>query len=76
MSGELSVQFAAYLDHHLTEPPRMCSPTRCNTCRKTTWTGCGSHVDQVMRRVPHDQRCGCSAEERDTRGALARFLSR
>ena len=53
----------------------MCSPTRCHNCKKTTWSGCGSHVEQVMQRVPKDQRCSCSADERDTRGVIARFLS-
>ena len=54
----------------------MCSPARCHNCKKTTWSGCGSHVDQVMRRVPKDQQCTCSADERDTRGAIARFLGK
>ena len=35
----------------------MCRPTRCKTCGKTTWAGCGQHVDQVMRHVPAGQRC-------------------
>ncbi|WP_344674136.1 hypothetical protein [Microbacterium dextranolyticum] len=29
----------------------------CTTCGKTTWAGCGQHVDQVMRNVPAAQRC-------------------
>ena len=37
----------------------MCSPARCSRCGKTTWTGCGQHVDQVMKRVPAAQRCSC-----------------
>ncbi len=35
----------------------MCSPTRCRTCGKTTWTGCGSHIDAVKATVPADQWC-------------------
>lgn len=35
----------------------MCSPATCRTCGKTTWTGCGQHVDQVMRNVPPAHRC-------------------
>lgn len=35
----------------------MCSPTRCNVCGKTTWTGCGQHVAQVKARVSADQWC-------------------
>lgn len=35
----------------------MCYATTCRKCGKTTWSGCGQHVDQVMRRVPASQRC-------------------
>jgi len=35
----------------------MCRATTCTTCGKTTWAGCGQHVDQVMARVPSAQRC-------------------
>lgn len=37
----------------------MCSPARCSTCGRTTWSGCGRHVDQVMSRVPRAQQCTC-----------------
>ena len=30
----------------------MCSPVRCRSCSKVTWSGCGQHVDAVMSRVP------------------------
>jgi hypothetical protein len=53
----------------------MCSAVTCRTCGKTTWAGCGQHVDQVMRRVPADQRCpGHPKAER--RGILARLFGR
>jgi hypothetical protein len=35
----------------------MCSAVTCRKCGKTTWSGCGEHVDQVMRGVPQSQRC-------------------
>ncbi len=35
----------------------MCRPVNCKTCGKTTWAGCGQHVDQVMANVPTSQRC-------------------
>lgn len=35
----------------------MCHPTRCRQCGKTTWAGCGSHVDAVRRMVPASQWC-------------------
>ena len=35
----------------------MCRPVNCKTCGKTTWAGCGQHVDQVMAGVPRSARC-------------------
>ncbi len=35
----------------------MCSPVRCRKCGKTTWSGCGQHIDAVKRSVPADQWC-------------------
>jgi len=34
----------------------MCSPVSC-TCGKTTWAGCGQHVDDVKHYVPVAQWC-------------------
>ena len=53
----------------------MCRATTCRTCGKTTWAGCGQHVDQVMRGVP-----SANAARATTRpagpGRLARLFSR
>ncbi|QKT05925.1 hypothetical protein HUN08_00995 [Gordonia sp. X0973] len=35
----------------------MCQAVRCRICGKTTWSGCGSHVDEVRASVPADQWC-------------------
>jgi hypothetical protein len=37
----------------------MCQPAVCRECGKTTWRGCGLHVDQVMAGVPKSQQCTC-----------------
>lgn len=37
----------------------MCSRTTCSTCGKPEWSGCGAHVEQVLRGVPTDRRCRC-----------------
>ena len=37
----------------------MCFPITCPACKKTTWDGCGMHVDSVMDNVPEDRRCEC-----------------
>ena len=57
----------------------MCSPTTCRTCGKTTWTGCGQHVDQVKARVPAGRWCGGHGEAQPTVKAssgLFKFLGR
>ena len=42
----------------------MCRAVTCKTCSKTTWAGCGMHVNQVMAGVPSAQRCkGHTKEE-------------
>ncbi|PFG41567.1 hypothetical protein ATJ88_0209 [Isoptericola jiangsuensis] len=51
----------------------MCQPTLCRTCGKTTWAGCGMHVDDVRRSVPAAQWCGGHDEPRAGGGG---FLSR
>ncbi|WP_258034463.1 MULTISPECIES: hypothetical protein [unclassified Microbacterium] len=35
----------------------MCSPVRCDVCGKTTWAGCGQHVEEALRGVPENQLC-------------------
>lgn len=35
----------------------MCRPVDCKVCGKTTWAGCGEHVDSVKAQVPADQWC-------------------
>lgn len=49
----------------------MCRAVTCRTCGKTTWAGCGRHVEQVMGPVPAAQRC-----EGHERAATARTTTR
>ena len=35
----------------------MCRPTTCEVCGKTTWKGCGKHIDSVKEKVPAEQWC-------------------
>jgi hypothetical protein len=50
----------------------MCYPAECPRCHKTTWAGCGEHVDQVMRNVPTTQQCTCNPQRGPRRFARAR----
>jgi Na+-translocating ferredoxin:NAD+ oxidoreductase RNF subunit RnfB len=62
----------------------MCSRTTCRSCGLASWSGCGAHVEQVMRGIPKDQRCTCGGasssrdlrERRSLSGRLARMLGR
>lgn len=55
----------------------MCRPTTCRTCGKTTWAGCGRHVDEVMAKVPAGQRCTCApGASRQSGGGLGRLFGR
>jgi hypothetical protein len=40
----------------------MCYPVRCPRCGKTTWDGCGQHVDEVKASVPPAQWCTCGPD--------------
>jgi len=53
----------------------MCSAATCHICGKITWTGCGQHVDQVMRGIPEARRCPGHDDGRGT-GLLSRLFAR
>jgi hypothetical protein len=53
----------------------MCRPVTCKKCGKTTWAGCGQHVDQVMRGVAKNDRCQ-GHENEPSAGFFARLLGR
>ncbi|CBQ70468.1 conserved hypothetical protein [Sporisorium reilianum SRZ2] len=36
-----------------------CMAATCDKCGKTTWRGCGKHIDAVFANVPQEQRCTC-----------------
>lgn len=60
----------------------MCRPTICRTCKKTTWAGCGQHVDAVRRSVPASNWCNGRHtqaqldEAQAARAASGNFFSR
>jgi hypothetical protein len=38
----------------------MCRAVNCRVCGKTTWAGCGQHVQSVKASVPRGDWCGGS----------------
>jgi hypothetical protein len=55
----------------------VCRPVRCKSCGKTTWAGCGQHIDQVKVSVPAGDWCpGHPREENGGGGWLSKLLRR
>jgi len=55
----------------------MCRAVTCRKCGKTTWAGCGQHVDQVMAGVAASQRCpGHSSDPAASGGWLRKLFGR
>lgn len=59
----------------------MCQRVTCSKCNRPTYAGCGAHIGQVLRDVPHDKRCSCredkakaKAEGGDAGGGFLRGL--
>lgn len=67
---------AAQHDLQTTGEHAMCRATTCSTCGKTTWAGCGQHVDQVMQDVRPTDRCPGHAKAAPEKGFFARLLGR
>lgn len=54
----------------------MCRAVTCKQCGKTTWAGCGMHVDQVLAGVPQSDRCAGHAAQPGDGGFLKKLLGR
>lgn len=54
----------------------MCRAVRCKTCGKTTWAGCGQHVEAVRLAVPAGQWCSGHPKEQSRGGFLTRLFQR
>ncbi len=53
----------------------MCRAVSCKTCGKTTWAGCGQHVNQVRAQVPTEK--WCAGHEKPAGGGwLSRLFAR
>lgn len=54
----------------------MCRSVTCRTCGKTTWAGCGQHVDSVRRTVPASQWCSGHEKPQSTGGFFSSLFRR
>ena len=37
----------------------MCYEVKCSKCKKSTYGGCGKHLENLFRNIPYNQRCWC-----------------
>ena len=58
VTGLRTVARGAAANRHHQKEITMCYPVTCTVCGKTTWDGCGEHVDSVKASVPAEQWCG------------------
>ncbi|MGO1545328.1 MAG: hypothetical protein ACTHXA_13420 [Gulosibacter sp.] len=54
----------------------MCRPTKCKTCGKTTWAGCGQHIDAVKANVPASDWCPGNHPQSETTPASGGIFAR
>lgn len=55
----------------------MCYAVKCKSCGKTTWGGCGQHVEAVRRTVPSSQWCvGHPNKKSEGGGFFAKLFGR
>ena len=54
----------------------MCYVVTCRVCGKTSWDGCGHHVEDVMRSVPAARQCRCAQRAEPPRGVAAMLRRR
>lgn len=41
----------------------MCRKVQCAKCKLFTWEGCGLHKDEVMAKIPMNERCICDQKQ-------------
>lgn len=62
LRGIESIYPWGYMLSHVDVDPEespVCTRVTCRRCGKATWSGCGQHVNQVLKGVPKSQRCTC-----------------
>ena len=52
----------------------MCHAEKCEVCGKTTWAGCGQHIDAVKAQVPASQ--WCPGHDNEPQGFLSKLFGR
>jgi len=48
----------------------MCRAVKCGNCGKTTWAGCGAHIESVKAGVKPENWCTCPEDKRKPEGCV------
>jgi hypothetical protein len=51
----------------------MCHAVQCRICGKTTWSGCGLHVNAVKQTVPPEHWCDGHRDDKPASGRRSLF---
>jgi hypothetical protein len=43
----------------------MCHSVKCEKCQKTSWSGCGNHLESIFLNIPINKRCFCGYTEEE-----------
>jgi len=57
----------------------MCRAITCRVCGKTTWAGCGDHIQTIKRTVPASQWCNgkhTQSEINESKSSQGGFFAR
>ena len=54
----------------------MCQRVTCRKCGKASWSGCGQHVNEVMRGIPKSQQCQGHANDPKEPSFFARLFGK
>jgi hypothetical protein len=49
---------------------KMCHETKCPNCGKSSWSGCGQHVESVFRSIPVERRCFCGYKDDELKALM------
>jgi len=54
----------------------MCTKVTCGKCGKATWSGCGQHVDEVMRGITKSKQCKGHANDPKAPGFFSKLFGK
>lgn len=54
----------------------MCFEIKCQKCKKSTWSGCGKHLENLFKNVSYNQRCWCGYETEQINNLIKQYQAK